>query len=162
MGLKNRLICWQLGRVEKSRTRSKKFINLENAQSVGILWNENDRAGFELLKKYLDKRKINSKDLCYSTEARQITFSKKDFSFLGTPKSPAVIEFIDERFDMLFDISLSDSMPVLVVRAMSLASFKTGWSSANPNYLDLNIDVSQRKEASFLVEQLIHYLTEIK
>ncbi|WP_163713882.1 DUF6913 domain-containing protein [Mangrovibacterium lignilyticum] len=162
MGLKSRLVYWQLGRLEKSRKRTRKFINLNHAQSVGIIWSENDRAAFEMLKKYLDERKIKSIDLCYSDEDRAITFSNKDFSYMAKTKNQAVNDFINERFDLLFDISLSDSLAVQIVRALSLASFKTGWSLATPNYFDFSIDISQRRDAYFLAEQLIHYLNEIK
>jgi len=161
MGLKSKLVYWRLGSIEKSRKRSKTFINLNKAKSVGIIWNENDRAAFEMLKKYLQENKIQSKDICYSSEAREITFSNKDFSFMGTPKNPAVIEFISEKFDLLIDISLSDKLPVQIVRAKSAATFKTGWSLATPNFFDFSVDVSKSRDAYYLAEQLIHYLNEI-
>lgn len=161
MGVRSRFVNWKLSRLEKFRRRTKKFINLNHAKYVGIIWNENDRAAFEMLKKYLNDNKIASKEICYSKEERQITLGLKDFSFGGKPKNPAVIEFINERFDVLLDISLADALPVQIVRALSRASFKTGWSPAVPNYYDFSIDVSQRRDAYFLAEQLIHYLNEI-
>jgi len=162
MGLKKRVVYWQLGRLVKSRKRTKRFVNLNHAKNVGIIWNENDRAAYEMLKKYLNENKIPSKDICYSTSQREITFSPKDFSFFGKPKNPAIDEFINERFDLLLDISLADSWAVQIVRALSHASFKAGWSLATPNYFDFSVDVSQRRDAYFLAEQLIHYLNEIK
>ena len=162
MGLKKRVVYWQLGHLVESRQRTKKFVNLNHAQNVGIIWNENDRAAYEMLKKYLNENKIQSKEICYSKRQREITFSPKDFSFFGKPKNPAVDEFINERFDLLIDISLADSLAVQIVRALSLASFKAGWSLATPNYFDFSVDVSQRRDAYFLAEQLIHYLNEIK
>lgn len=161
MGLKSKLVYWRLERIVKSRKRSKKFVNLNKAQYVGIIWNENDRAAFEMLKKYLQDHQIRQKDICYSTESREITFSNRDFSFSGKPKNPAVIEFIKERFDLLIDISLSDKLPVQIVRAKSAANFKTGWSLATPNFFDFSVDVSKRRDAYYLAEQLIHYLNEI-
>ncbi len=161
MGLKSKLVYWRLGSIEKSRKRSKIFVNLNKANSVGIIWNENDRAAFEMLKKYLQDHQIRHKAICYSTESREITFSNRDFSFFGTPKNPAVTEFINEKFDLLIDISLSDKLPVLIVRAMSAATFKAGWSLATPDFFDFSVDVSKRRDAYYLAEQLIHYLNEI-
>lgn len=161
MGLKGKLVYWRLERIDKSKKRSKKFVNLNKAKYVGIIWNENDRAAYEMLKKYLQDHKIQNKDICYSSEAREITFSSKDFSFMGKPKNQAVIDFINEQFDLLIDISLSDTLPVQIVRAMSAANFKTGWSMATPNFFDFCVDVSKRRDAYYLAEQLIHYLNEI-
>jgi hypothetical protein len=161
MGLKSKLVYWRLGRIEKSGKRSKKFVNLNKAMHVGIIWNEDDRAAYEMLKKYLQEHKIPAKDICFSTEPREITFSSNDFSYTGKPKNPTVIEFINEKFDLLIDISLSDKLPVQIVRALSVAGFKTGWSPATPNFFDFSVDVSKHRDACFLAEQLIHYLNEI-
>jgi len=137
-------------------------MNLDHARTVGIVWNETDRAAYEMLKKYLDDRNKKSGEICFSIGQGEANFSDKDFSFFGTPKNPAVVEFINERYDLLLDISLGDSLPVQIVRALSMASFKTGWSLAEPNYFDFSIDVSRRRDAYYLAEQLIHYLNEIK
>ncbi len=145
----------------KSRKRTKKFINLNQAQTVGIIWYENDRAAFEMLKKYLKEHDIQFRDLCYSEANREITFSDNDFSLFGTPKAQSVTEFVEQKFDILIDISLADSLAVQIVRALSMASFKTGWSLATPDFFDFSIDVSQRREAYYLAEQLIYYLNEI-
>lgn len=161
MALKRKLSHWRLKRLVQSRKRTKKFINLSKAQSVGIIWGENDRAAFEMLKKYLKEHHIQFGDLCYSDQNREITFGDKDFSLFGTPKTQAVNDFINQKFDILIDISLADSLSVQIVRALSLASFKTGWSLASPNFFDFSIDVSQRRDAYYLAEQLIYYLNEI-
>jgi len=162
MGLQNKLVYWRLERIEKDRKRSKTFMNLANAKRAGIVWKESDQAAFEMLTGYLKQNGITIKSLCLSKSEGETHFSKKDFSYLGVPKSPIVKEFIDEKFDLFIDISLSDTIPVQIIRALSLASFKAGWSLAQPNYFDFNLDVSKRREAYYLAEQLIHYLNAIK
>ncbi|PTN09655.1 DUF6913 domain-containing protein [Mangrovibacterium marinum] len=161
MGLKSKLVYWRLRRIGKSTKRSKQFINLNKAGYVGILWDEKDNAAFEMLKSYLQGHNIQYRDLCYSAKEHERTFGKNDFSFMGTPKNPEVATFINEKFDLLIDISLSDKLPVQIVRALSGASFKTGWSMATPNFFDLCVDVSKHPDACYLAEQLIHYLNEI-
>ncbi|MGE4587439.1 MAG: hypothetical protein AB7D05_08870, partial [Mangrovibacterium sp.] len=88
-------------------------------------------------------------------------FGKKDFSFGGKPENDMILSFIRTPFDVLFDISLSDSMFIQVIRSLSRASMKAGWSEAKPDVLDFRIELAQRRDPVFLVEQLLHYLRRI-
>ncbi len=162
MGLKERIISWQLGKKATAVSRTKKFVNLSQCTSAGIIWHEDNRAAFEVLKKRLNESKIKTTDLCFSNHQRETTFTAKDFSLLGGPTKPSVADFVDQRFDILFDITLSGSGVLQVVRGLSKASFKAGWSPAKPDFFDFTVDVSQQPDAQFLAEQLIHYLSEIK
>ncbi len=165
MGLKNQLVYWQLNRKVKAIKRTKKFINLETAKTAGIIYNCEDRAVFETLKKVLIHKQIRCTDLCFiagSADNLANCIGKKDFGFSGMPKSPTVTDFLNTNFDLLLDISMSSSVQAQVIRALSRASFKVGWAEAEPDFFDLSIDVSKRREPGYLVEQLIYYLNEIK
>jgi hypothetical protein len=56
---------------------------------------------------------------------------------------------------------LSSSSYAQVIRRLSKASLKAGWSDAVPDFFDFRLDVSKCPEPFFLVEQLTHYLSEI-
>ena len=166
MGLKDQLIYWKINRMVKSIKRTKRFINLDSAKNAGIIWNCGDRAAFESLSKALSQKQIRITDLCFSpgssADNTANLIGKNDFNFWGMPKSDGLTNFVNKEFDMLIDISMSSSTQAQAVRALSKASFKTGWADVEPDFFDLSIDVSSQREPSFLVEQLIHYLKEIK
>jgi len=150
----------------ESVKRNLKFSNFDSAKTAGIVWTGHDYPAFESLVKVLEQKQIKWTDLCF-TDDKNIhkavnRISKKDFSFLGRPKSALVLNFINTEFDLFIDISLSSSVYAQVIRGLSKASFKAGWSDAVPDFFDLRIDVSKRPEPVFLVEQLTHYLSEIK
>lgn len=165
MRLKKKLVYWLISQKVKSGKRTKKFVNLASAKTAGIIYRFEDRIVFEELKKTLGQKQIKCTELCFvagSAENMANCISKKDFNFWGMPKSKVLTSFLDTEFDLLIDLSLSSSIQLQVIRALSRASFKTGWSKASPDFFDLSIDVSKRREPSFLAEQLIHYLNEIK
>lgn len=155
-----------MGRRFESVRRTVKYSDLDSAGTVGIIWAGHDYPAFESLVKVLEQKRIKWTDLSFTVDRNlQKTanrVSKKDFSFLGRPKSALVLNFINTEFDLLLDISLSSSIYAQVIRGLSKASLKVGWSDAVPDFFDLRIDVSKRPEPVFLVEQLTHYLSEIK
>ncbi len=150
----------------KSVRRTKKFVNLDSARTAGIIWTEYDHPVFESLVKVLEQKQISWTDLCFSDdktiEKAVNRISKKDFSPQGLPQSAVVEDFVNTEFDLFIDISLSSSIYAQAVRLLSRASCKAGWSDATPDFFDFRIDVSKRPEPAFLVEQLTHYLSEIK
>lgn len=149
----------------QSIRRQRKFVNLDTAQTAGILWNSKDEAAFEQLKKVLNEKNIRWKDLCLvdlkkSESDKEI--AKSDFSFWGVPKKESVLEFTRVAFDLFIDISLSDGAPAQYIRAMSVATMKVGWSNLKPDYFDLSMNVGHQADATYLVQQITHYLKEIK
>ena len=145
--------------------REKKFINLDTARTVGILWDANDQAAFNLLMKALIEKNIQFRDLCFIDQAKSGSdkeIAKKDFTIWGKPKKAAILNFMQEPFDLLIDISLSDHLQAQVIRAGSAALFKAGWSGAKPDFFDFSIDVSHQKDALYLAQQITYYLSEIK
>jgi hypothetical protein len=150
----------------ESVKRSVKFVNLDTARTAGVIWTGHDYPAYESLIKVLEQKQIKWTDLCFVDDKAMLKaankISKKDFSIMGKTKNTLILNFINTEFDLFIDISLSSSIYVQAIRELSRASFKAGWSDAVPDFFDFRIDVSKRPEPVFLVEQLTHYLSEIK
>lgn len=165
MGLKDKLVNKRLSTLVQGIRRQRKFVNLNTAQTAGILWHANDEVAFEQLKQVLNENNIRWRDLCLvdrkqSESEREI--AKSDFSFLGEPRKKVVLDFTRDAFDLFIDISLSNRPAAQYIRAMSVACMKVGWSDVKQDYFDLALNVSQQPNATYLVEQITHYLGEIK
>ncbi len=145
--------------------RKKQYRGLDALKSVGIVWNGKDQDIHERLVNLLDEKQIKHTDLCFSEtlpiEGIVNIVNKKDFNFWGMPKNKNIEHFINTEFDLLIDMSLSTSLGAQVIRSLSRASLKAGWSAAVPDYFDLSIDVSKNPDPRFLVKQLVHYLNAI-
>ena len=158
----------------RKQRRVVNIINLTNARSVGILWNPLDEESietYESLRKILNEKGIKSFGIAYISSKREketlatVTNSwlmnNSDVSFFGRPKNGDGIQFIQQEFDILIDLSISKCIALQYMLIHSSAKFKVGWKSGDPNFYNLEIDVTTNPQCRFLMEQIIHYLEEL-
>ncbi len=147
---------------------------LKNSKSTGILWNPADEGSvetYELLRKLLQSKGIKPQGLAFISSNREletlgtITHSgflqNRNVGWLGRPKTSPGVEFVQEPFDILIDLSISKIIALQYILVHSQAVFKVGWQGVEPNYYDLNIDVSEKPQCRYLMEQIIYYLENI-
>ena len=79
-------------------------------------------------------------------------FTPKETGFLGLPKSETVESFLNEDYDILIDLSITEQIAVQYIVALSKAPMKVGWSSSQHNYYDLMIDISKQPECGVFNE----------
>jgi len=158
----------------KSGKRTTKIKTLKNSKIVGIVWNPADEGGietYELLRKTLQSKGIKPIGMAHIGSGREmetlstITHSgflnSKSVSCLGRPKTGAGMDFIQEPFDILIDISIAKTVAAQYTLVHSAAIFKVGWKGTEPNFYDLNIDVSEKPQCRYLMEQIVYYLENI-
>ena len=85
----------------------------------------------------------------------------KDLDFWGLPKKDKVDEFINIRFEVLFNIALEDNLVLDYITALSQARFKVGSTQIINNYFDLNINIGENQDAVYLAKQQIFYLAQL-
>lgn len=155
----------------KRQTRINTF---NNSKSIGILWNPADEGAvevFEFLRKDLQSKGIKSRGIAHIDSKRELetlkTISHSGFlrrqnvRWFGRPKTSEGIQFIEEPFDILIDISITKTVALQYILVHSQATFKVGWKNEEPNYYDLNIEVSDKPECRYLLEQIVYYLEYI-
>lgn len=156
-------------------SREKRIYNLTQATKVGILYYCKDEETYEKISKFVKKLQGAGKTvkaLGY-VESKSLTgqfLPKLSYDYLYPnglnwnykPVSVQAKDFIDSNYDILIDLSLEESVPLLYITALSKASFKAGLQSKNrSNYLDLMISLPEDGELEELMKQVHHYLTEI-
>lgn len=164
----------RLLRAYKSRQRNTRIKTLKNSKSVGILWNSADEGSFETyesLRKTLQSRGIKQIGLAYISSKREwetlstVTHSgflqNKDVRWFGRPKTGSGMEFVQEPFDILIDLSTSKTIALEYIVVHSPATFRVGWQGSEPNFYDLNIDVTEKPQCKYLMEQILFYLENI-
>ena len=157
-----------------TRPRSTKIKTLHNSKSVGILWHPADEGSieaYELLRKSLQAKGIKSTGIAYIDSDREmetlttITHSgflhRRNVRWFGRPQTSDGIQFIQEHFDILIDLSIVKTIALQYILVHSQATFRVGWQGAEQNYYDLNIDVSERPQVRYLMEQIVFYLERI-
>jgi len=168
MGFKSKLANRILNSKLDLVVREKKVINLDSAQTVGILWEIDQRNAYIRIENELYLAGIKAKELCYFPLRKAVIpeeingFSRKQTSWwLEIPKTQLVEDFIHQKFDILIDLTGQKSFPILYATALSEATFKIGYAGSSTNYFDLNIEFQDKPEASQLAEQILYYLKRI-
>lgn len=158
----------------RKQQRVVNIITLANAKSVGILWNPADEESietYELLGQILNEKGIKSFGIAFinpkrenetlATVSNSWLISNSNISFWGRPKSEDGIQFMQQDFDILIDLSINKCIALQYILIHSSARFKVGWKSEDPNVYDLEIDVIANPRCRFLMEQIIHYLEKL-
>ena len=168
MGLKSKIANKILNSKLSSANREKKVFNLDSAQSVGILWENDQRDAFVKVENELYLSGIKTSGLCYFPLRKAVIteeihgFSRKQTSWcLEIPKTKLAEDFIHRKFDILIDLTGQKSFPIIYITALSEATFKIGSTSSSANYFDLNIEFQVQPEADQLATQILYYLKRI-
>ncbi len=158
----------------KRQKRVVNIITLEEAKTIGILWNPMDADSletYEFLRRSLNEKGIQTFGIGYvksgkeketfATISHSWLLSNADISFWGKPKSEDGIRFIQQEFDILIDLSLIKSIELQYILVHSAAKFKIGWQAGDHAFYDLDIDVTANPNCRFLMEQIIFYLVKL-
>lgn len=169
-GIKCKIGKFNLRNRLKHLQRQVKTHNFNSAKSVGILFSAPDEHSFSAIKdflSYLSQKDIKVIALGYvpSNKIPQQFLLRKginfycntDLNWYYKPKSELVDQFMNQEFDILFDLSIHNYFTVNYVGSLSKAAFKIGKQSENA-YPDMVIDVNKNKTVDYLIEQIKHYL----
>jgi hypothetical protein len=132
--------------------------NIRGARNIGIIYNATEYISFEIIKDFTRRLAkgdtkvtilgyVNSKKLIdhYLYRKGYDFFSRNDLNWFYKPVSEVTESFMQQPFDILFNLSLEEYFPIQYIVALSLSSFKVGkYSSAEKN-LDLMIDIENEK-----------------
>lgn len=167
MGLKSKIANRILDSKLSSVTREKKVFNLDSARTAGILWEIDEKDAFELIQVELKKAGIETVGLCYSHSKKVVIpedikgFTRKHSNWTHIPKAEFTEDFIQQKFDILIDLTGQKYFQLLYITALSVAAFKIGYSGKSTNYFDLNIEFKEEPESIKLAEQILYYLKRI-
>ncbi|MBI4930115.1 MAG: hypothetical protein HY841_05085 [Bacteroidetes bacterium] len=155
--------------------RNKTFMNLEEAKTVGILFDATERENFDLVKKYIVylkdmKKSVKAIGFYNQKQTPPMAYSKleydfftlKDLNWYNFPDNIYVRNFIEDEYDILLDLNIYDSFPLKYVSAVSKAKFKVGKKSdRNSSTFDLMIDAEASKGLKYFLRNIDTYLSII-
>jgi len=158
-----------------NRNRISKQVNLDSATSIALLYflpDEDTYKKAEAIIAQLLGMNLKVRVVCYSPlkfdphyfipKITQDIVNAKNLNLRYQPNKPFVDEFIETEFDILIDLSLNDSLPLLYLAAMSKASLKVGrYEESHQDFYDLMIHTKEDETIETFAEQVIHYLNRI-
>lgn len=172
--IKKQLIALKIKSKQKRNPRQKEFHNLESAKNIGILFDTLQPKNHSVVKKFASDLQqkgykvqtvgwVNADELPDFGIAQKIVFyTNKDIDWSGEPIIPELIDFINQKFDILFVLTESDHLSIKYLSKVSLASCKVGSLVDNCEHLDLMIDEGKNKSMENLISESLNYLSQIK
>ena len=163
---------YSLSQQIKSVRRNKMFLNMDEAKTIGIVFDATENENFELVKKYISylkdlKKRVKGIGFFNTKNTPAMAYSKleydffclKDLSWNYIPNNIYVKNFIEDQYDILIDLNLKDSFPLKYISTLSRAKFKVGKSSKwNSSIFDLMLDVDASKNLKYFLRNLDTYL----
>lgn len=164
-------------RVRMNRNeRGKMVMGLDEARSIGIVFDASTAADYRLITNHVKLLKdLGKKVTCigfvqqkklpgYLHHHVNWTFcQKKDFAWNLRLKTTPMKEFVTDEFDILIDLSSSELFFTKYLAGISKAKYKVG--KFNPDQIDifdLLMQVPDNSNLQELMDQIIHYLKIIK
>ena len=85
-----------------------------------------------------------------------------DVDFFLLPRAKFIPQFIEQEFDILFDLRKTNELPLAYVAELSKARFKVGsGKSGQFGPYDIQIETSEEMTTPALIDQMVYYIDTI-
>lgn len=172
--IKNQVGRWVFKRELKINARSKEICNLDDAKSIGILYDATSEKQIKMIKPFVsyffDLKKdvkalgyVKEKELSYfhTPKLQYDFFYQKDLNWYYKPQNYIIDNFIKKEYDILINLCDSSIIPVKYLVASSIAHFKIGIHEENYEIYDLMISLKEDKSMQKLMHEIKHYINLI-
>ena len=156
-------------------SRKRMAVNLDNAKSIGILFDATTDLHMKKIKPIVDyffelKKDVkavgfvNSKKYldCHIPRLQYDFFNRSDLNWHYKPQNDYIKNFIKKDYDILINLSDSSCVPLKYLVASSLARFKVGKYEEGFDIYDLMIKLDKKTDTTEnLIVEVIKYLNVI-
>ena len=163
---------WVFHRELRTNKRLKAVCNLENAKSIGILYDATNEYQIKQIQPFIsyffDLKKdvkalgyVNSKKLsyCHTPKLQYDFFYLKDLNWYYKPQNYIIDNFIKKEYDILINLCDSSCIPIKYLVASSIARFKIGQHEDGYEIYDLMISIKENQnKMERLMSEIKHYL----
>ncbi len=164
--LRSNLFLKSLRHIVADQTRRRVFHTFDTARTIGLLFDATDeRLRREVLdfaeacrKKGQQVRLLGFWNVPQATETGFDSFTVKELSFSGQPKSDKALTFGRTALDLLVCFNFSQHRALEWLAASSPAAMKIGSATEQPNDYDIQLEIPAEKRVAYFIEQLRHYL----
>ncbi|HSO85754.1 MAG TPA: hypothetical protein VLQ91_04330 [Draconibacterium sp.] len=164
--IKEKIARRKLAKIISAIDRRPVFPDINRVKTIGVIWQPTQKEAFQYLKSYFNREQVIFRGFCVfeaitNPQQDSNTLTVQDLDFWGLPKKDKVDEFINIRFEVLFNIALEDNLVLDYITALSQSRFKIGSSSDTNNYFDMNINIGENSDPMYLAKQQIFYLAQL-
>lgn len=155
----------------KQQSVKRSPVEYQQAKKIGVLVNATDPNNIEVVKKFVSTNsngKRHVKVLAYFNDKEEHPnfpysyFGKKDVNLISKPSGQTVKQFINQPFDILFNLCQEENLMLNYIAALSKAHMRVGPFQENVDHYDLIIDSPQGKGIHYFIQQAEKILENIK
>jgi len=172
--IKQKIGEWVFQRELKTNKRIKSVCNLDDAKSIGILYEATFEENINIIQPFVsyffDLKKdvkalgyVHSKELsyCHTPKLQYDFFYQKDLNWYYKPQNYIIDNFINKEYDILINLCDSSTIPIKYLVASSQAHFKIGVYEEDYEIYDLMISLKEDKSMKKLMGEIKHYINLI-
>ena len=147
-------------------------ISLQEAKYIGILFDGTSESDRPAIMEFVGNMKKSGKMVDILGFLNQNTipgseppfefFDKKKLDWAFRPVSKEVIDFQNQNFDMLLNLSCKSVVPLDYIAACSHARFRVGPFVEGRLCYDLMLDCGQSKDVKHFIQQIVSYLGKMQ
>lgn len=175
ISIRNKLGRYFLRKLTCKLQRERLAIKLHDARNIGIVFNMHSEEEYAAVGNFVRSLQQSGKKVWvagYTNVKRSpVYFSPKlsydlilrgDVSFLMHPRAKFIPQFIDQEFDILFDLRKANELPLAYVVELSKARFKVGSGKTGQfGPYDIQIEATEEMTTPELIEQMVYYIDTI-
>ena len=173
--IKNYIGRFLLGREISEKKLTRNFVSFSNVHHIGIVYNAEKKEDEILVNNYANQLRqegkkvflmgyVNMKQLPHSKKflLQSEFFWKEKLNGFNLPIKGKIGRFLDLDFDLLINLYFEPSLPMQAIAAYSKAKYRIGANIIGGlDYIDGMIDIGEKKDLTFLIEQIDFYLKSI-
>ncbi|MBK7147779.1 MAG: hypothetical protein IPH78_02910 [Bacteroidetes bacterium] len=151
---------------------SRKVTNLEDAKSIGVIYDSTNPDNDIIVTKFSEELRKQGKtvqlmgyvhDTKIDHKADITVFNKNNLSWYMVPKDARVDKFVSEPFDLLFAANTSKNLPLEFIARLSKAKWRVGpFDAQKTDCYDLMVNTSGKTEVNYFLQQATHFLKQIR
>lgn len=162
--LHNLILQYKLKRLQ----RQANIVPLKDAASVAILFTAVNQEVIQQVSTFVKRLTEQGKEvdvLAYVPLYQETPFvrfdalTKRDINFLQIPKRSNIGRYIDQRYDLMINLSLEECLPLEYIVALSPSTYKVGrYQEDKTHCYDLMLNTDDQTDISDFIKQSEHYL----
>lgn len=173
--LKNKIVNYFIEREIRRSDRKKVGTNISMAKSVGIVFSLENEEYYEFVCEIIEelsikKKMVNALAFCptkqlpnyFIPKLKIDVFTSKNLNWFEIPVSGFIKDFINKKYDLLIDLTITDHLALDYIASVSLAGFKAGrFRDKMVKHFDVLINKNEEMSDEAYFKYFMEYLTKI-
>ena len=173
--IKQKLLMREIRKVSTYQQRYIKVIDFASAKNIGVIYELTDEAAHHTVSSFVKELQDNQKVVravgyipgevvphyCIPKLSYDF-YTRKNQNFYGKPSLPFVNDFLNEEFDLLIDLSLSEITSIYYLSTLAKATFKVGRRKQSFDCYDLMLQINDNTPLDEFIELIKHYINLLK